>query len=97
MTHAARTTSESIQDAAARLVAERRDLPPGSVLRCFCRSVRTALLRGCPPAQVASEAERMTRELLARRPQGGTRQHLLGQRAAGRAIGPRVPVPRRAS
>ena len=93
MTHAAKVASQSIQDAAARLVAERRDLPPGSVLRCFCRSVRIALLRGCPPAQVASEAERMTRELLARRPEGGSRQHVLGQRATG----PRVPVPRRAS
>ena len=86
-------TSQSLQDAAARLVAERRDLPPGSVLRCFCRSVRTALLRGCPPTQVASEAERLTRELLAQRPQGGVRQ----RRAQQRVSGPRVPVPRRAS
>jgi hypothetical protein len=90
MTHAAKVASQSIQDAAARLVAERRDLPAGSVLRCFCRSVRRALLRGCPPEQVASEAERMTREVLARRPRDGSRPHALGQRATG----PRVPVPR---
>ena len=93
MTHVAQMTSQSLQVAAARLVAERRDLAPGSVLRCFSRSVRIALLRGCPPAQVAPEAERLTRELLARRPQGGVRQ----LRTRQRATGARVPAPRRAS
>ena len=92
MTHAARSTSESLQEAAARLVAERRDLPPGSVLRCFCRSVRSALLAGCPPTLVAPEAERLTRELLAGRLHGEERPRLATRPVAG----PRVPVARRA-
>lgn len=84
--------NQDLRDAAARLVAERGDLPPGSVLRCFSRAVRAALLRGCAPDQVVVEAERLTQELLARRP--------IGERRHGRAekvIGPRVPRPRRAS
>lgn len=93
MTHATRLTSESLQEAALRLVAERGDIPPGSVLRCFCRAVRSALLGGCPPALVAPEAERLTRELLARRPHSEVRQ----RRADLRAAGPRVPAARRAS
>lgn len=92
MTHAAIMANRSLQEASARLVAERGDLPPGSVLRCFCRSVRTALLRGCPPTQVASEAEQLARELLDRRPQGGAHE----RRAKQGVSGPRVPVPRRA-
>lgn len=92
MTQASRLTNQALLDVAGRLVEERRDLPPGSVLRCFSRAVRTALLRGYPPVQVPAEAERMTRELLGRRPsaQGSTRRR---QARPGTVL---VPRPRRA-
>ena len=44
MTQSARLTNQSLREAADRLVEERPDLPPGSVLRCFSKSVRAALL-----------------------------------------------------
>jgi hypothetical protein len=63
-------TNQSLRDAADRLLEERPDLAPGSVLRCFSRSVRAALLSGCQPAAVVAEAERITREVLAQRVPG---------------------------
>lgn len=66
-TQSARLTNESLREAADRLVEERPDLAPGSVLRCFSRSVRAALLARCSPSEVVAEAERITREVLAQR------------------------------
>ena len=60
-----RLTNEDLRAAADRLVAERRDLPPGSVLSLFSQAVRSVLLTGCPPARVAVEAEQRVREALA--------------------------------
>lgn len=90
MTQAPRLTNQALREAAERLVGERPDLAPGSVLRCFSLSVRTALLRGCPPSQVADEAERVTRALLARR-LSGRRHHRSGSRRGVML----VPQPRR--
>jgi hypothetical protein len=70
MTQSARLTNQSLREAADRLVEERPDLPPGSVLRCFSKSVRAALLARCLPGDVVAEAERITRELLTQRPPG---------------------------
>jgi hypothetical protein len=67
MRESASLTNQSLRDAADRLVHERPDLAPGSVLRCFSRSVRAALLAKCHPADVVAEAERITREVLAQR------------------------------
>lgn len=88
-----RVTNQSLREAADRLVDERPDLPPGSVLRCFSRSVRAALLSGCPATRVAGEAERLTREMLAQRPGPVVRRH----QPEGRRSLTRVPQPRRAS
>lgn len=77
----ARTTNRALSDAAARLVEERPDQAPGSVLRCFSKAVRAALLAGVPTVHVAAEAERLARWQLSRRPSGPSR----------------VPRPRRAS
>lgn len=90
MTHAVRQTNQALREAATRLVEERDDLPPGSVLRCFSASVRAALLAGCPPTQVAAEAERLARERLEERP---ARRH----RPRLHLVEPRVPRPRGAS
>jgi hypothetical protein len=70
MTRSSSLTNQSLRDAADRLVEERPDLAPGSVLRCFSRSVRAALRAGCQPAAVVAEAERITREVLAQRVPG---------------------------
>jgi hypothetical protein len=87
------SANRAIREAADRLVAERGDLPPGSVLRCFSKSVRTALLRGYAVPEVAAVAERLTRQELALRPVGEHRH-----RRAGRwAMDLRVPRPRTAS
>lgn len=67
MTQAVQSTNRALREAADRLLAERRDLPPGSVLRCFSKAVRTALLRGHPFHEVAAVAERLTHQELARR------------------------------
>jgi hypothetical protein len=92
LTQDARLANEALRDAAERLVADRRDLAAGSVLRCFCRSVRAALLDGWPPTEVAEEAERRARDSLAERvPRGRSR----GARARS-AAAPTVPRPRRA-
>ena len=85
-------TNDALREAEARLLAEREDLPAGSVLRCFCRAVRATILTGCPPPQVVAEAERLTQELLARRPSGAQ-----ARRGSRQVAGARVPPPRRAS
>lgn len=90
---AGQLTNQDLRDAASRLVEEWRDLPPGSVLRCFARSVRAVLRAGCAPPHVAGEAERVTRELLAQRPAGPAVRLRTGPLVAV----PRVPRPRRAS
>jgi hypothetical protein len=66
-TDTVRQVNQALRDAAARLVAERGDLPAGSVLRCFSRAVRDALRSGCSSADLASEAEWRARGLLERR------------------------------
>lgn len=86
-------SNQDLRDAASRLVEEWRELPPGSVLRCFARSVRAVLRAGCAPPHVPGEAERMTRELLAHRPSGAAVRRRTGPFVAV----PRVPQPRRAS
>ena len=86
-------TNEDLREAADRLVLDRCDVPAGSVLRTFSRSVRAALLDGFLTSEVVAEAERRTRELLAQRPATGGRPRLrdwAGVRA------PEVPHPRRA-
>ena len=86
-------TNEDLREAADRLVLDRCDVPAGSVLRTWSRSVRTALLAGFLSSAVVAEAERRTRELLAERPVAGGRRRLrdwAGVRA------PEVPRPRRA-
>ena len=93
MTHATRLTNDDLREAADRLVGDRRDIPAGSVLRTFCRSVRTALLDGFPPSEVVPEAERRTRELLAQRPTGREHPRL---RAWADVGAPTPPRPRRA-
>lgn len=75
------TTNRALRDAAARLIAERPDQAPGSVLRCFSKAVRAALLAGVPTAHVAAEAEHLARWQLSQRLSGASR----------------VPRPRRAS
>lgn len=92
MTADAHLTNRELREAADRLVGDRRDVPPGSVLRTFSRSVRSALLDGVSTAEVVAEAERRTRELLAQRPAGG-RPHLRDWAGVG---APDVPAPRRA-
>ena len=76
MTTSARLTNRELREAADRLVDDRCDVPAGSVLRTFSRSVRTALLDGVPPAEVVAEAERRTKELLSRRPANRGPRHL---------------------
>lgn len=88
-----RVTNHELREAAARLVDEHPDLPPGSVLRCFSRSVRIALLTGYPAAQVVVEAERLARDLLSQRCPASDGGHQYGIRTTA----PRVPQPRRAS
>ena len=70
VTHVVRSTNDALRDAAERLVAERKDLPPGAVLRCFSRSVRTALLLGHPFPEVVAVAEDLTQGELALRAEG---------------------------
>jgi hypothetical protein len=86
-------TNADLREAADRLVLDRCDVPAGSVLRTFSRSVRAALLDGFLTSEVVAEAERRTRELLAQRPAAGGRPRLrdwAGVRA------PEVPRPRTA-
>ena len=54
MTQSARLTNQSLREAADRLVEERPDLPPGSVLRCLSKSVRAAHLDRCRPTDVVA-------------------------------------------
>ena len=54
-------TNQDLREAADRLVLDRCDVPAGSVLRTFSRSVRTALLDGFLTSEVVAEAERRTR------------------------------------
>jgi len=84
-------TNQDLREAADRLVHDRRDVPPGSVLRTFSRSVRAALLDGFLTSEVVAEAERRTRDLLAERPAGGR----VPLRAWAGVRGPEVPRPRR--
>ncbi len=91
-TRPGRLTSQDLHDAAARLVEEWHELPPGSVLRCFARAVRAVLRAGCAPPHVVGEAEEMTRQLLAQRPSGRP-----ARRSGPLVPRPRVPSPRRAS
>jgi hypothetical protein len=86
-------TNHDLREAADRLVLDRCDVPAGSVLRTFSRSVRTALLDGFLTSEVVAEAERRTRELLAQRPAAGGRPRL---RAWAGVSVPEVPRPRRA-
>ena len=86
-------TNQDLREAADRLVLDRCDVPAGSVLRTFSRSVRTALLDGFLTSEVVAEAERRTRELLAQRPAAGGRPRL---RAWAGVRAPEVPQPRRA-
>lgn len=90
MTHTAQSTSRALREAADRLVAERSDLPPGSVLRSFSKSVRTALLRGCPFPEVAAVAELLAQQDLAQRPGSDDRRWRTTQRTRDL----RVPRPR---
>ena len=69
-------TNQDLREAADRLVLDRCDVPAGSVLRTFSRSVRTALLDGFLTSEVVAEAERRTRDLLAERPGADGRPHL---------------------
>lgn len=91
--HVGRLTNHDLRDAADRLVAARRDLPAGSVLRTFSRSVRVALLEGVPLAKVVPEAERRAGELLAQRPAGHDHPRPRDRSRAGAPVPPR---PRRA-
>lgn len=86
-------TNEDLRAAADRLVLDRRDVPAGSVLRTFSRSVRTALLDGFLTSEVVAEAERRTLDLLAQRPAAGGRPRL---RAWAGVHVPEVPRPRSA-
>jgi hypothetical protein len=54
-------------DAALRLVAERPDLPAGSVLRCYARAVAVVRRAGVQPDAVADRAGEFARRLLAAR------------------------------
>lgn len=85
-------TNQDLREAADRLVHDRRDVPPGSVLRSFSRSVRAALLDGFLTSEVVAEAERRTKDLLAQRPASGGRVPL---RAWAGVRAPEVPRPRR--
>lgn len=51
----------------AGLVDERPDVPAGSVLRAFSRSVRQLRQEGCPVDEMPARAERMTRETIGNR------------------------------
>ena len=93
MTVDTRLTNRELREAADRLLADRRDVPAGSVMRTFSRSVRTTLLDGFLISEVVAEAERRTRELLAQRPAAGGRPRLRDW--AGVRV-PEVPRPRRA-
>jgi hypothetical protein len=90
---AERLSNQALRDAAWRLLDERDDLAPGSVLRCFARAVRAVLRAGCEASQVAVVAEQVARELLDQRPTG-----LDVRSGAGQRVDPlQVPRPRRAS
>ena len=86
-------TNQDLREAADRLVLDRCDVPAGSVLRTFSRSVRTALLAGFLPWVVVGAAERRPRALLAQRRAAGGRPRL---RAWAGVRAPEVPQPRRA-
>ena len=85
-------SNQALRDAAWRLLDERGDLAPGSVLRCFARAVRAVLRAGCEASTVAAVAEQLARELLEQRPTG-----LDVRQGNGLRVIPQVPRPRRAS
>ena len=87
-----RLTNEELREAADRLLADRRDVPAGSVIRTFSRSVRATLLDGFSSSEVVAEAERRTRELLAQRPSAAGRPYLRMWAGVGVLA---VPRPRR--
>lgn len=87
-----RLTNEELREAADRLLADRRDVPAGSVIRTFSRSVRATLLDGFSTSEVVAEAERRTRELLAQRPSAAGRPYLRMWAGVGVLA---VPRPRR--
>ena len=76
LTWTPRLTNQDLREAADRLLRDRRDVPAGSVLRTFSRSVRAALLDGFLTSEVVAEAERRTRAMLAERPAAGGRRRL---------------------
>lgn len=79
-------------DAAARLVEEIEDVPAGVVLRSYWRAVRLVRHAGCPLPAMATEADRVARDLLVAR---GVRVPATAA-SHPRAPHPRVPRPRRA-
>ena len=85
-------TNRELREAADRLLADRPDVPAGSVMRTFSRSVRATLLDGFVASEVVAEAERRTRELLAQRPAAAGRPHLRVWAGVGVLA---VPRPRR--
>ncbi|WP_416957467.1 hypothetical protein ACNKF0_08560 [Nocardioides sp. T5] len=93
MTVDTRLTTRELRDAADRLLADRCDVPAGSVMRTFSRAVRTTLLDGFSSSEVVAEAERRTRELLAQRPAAAGRPYLRMWAGVGVLA---VPQPRRA-
>lgn len=62
-----------LTDAALRLVADRSDLPAGSVLRCFSRAVVVTRRRGVPHDVVPERAFALAHQLLAARADPGAR------------------------
>jgi hypothetical protein len=85
-------TNQELREAADRLLADRRDVPAGSVIRTFSRSVRTTLLDGFSTSEVVAEAERRTREPPAPRPAAAARPYLRMWAGVGVLA---VPRPRR--
>lgn len=63
----ARQTQRNLMDAALRLVGDHEEVPAGSVLRCFARSVMLARRTGTPARDLAERAEAVARRLLAGR------------------------------
>jgi hypothetical protein len=86
----ARSTNQALREAADRLVGEWRHVPPGSVLRTFSSSVRTALLEGHAFPELTAVAELRTRQALALRSLDDRRS----RRTAARPRNERVPRPR---
>jgi hypothetical protein len=59
-----RQAHQSALETAARLVDELAHVPAGVVLRSYWRALHATRHSGCPVPARASEAERLTRELL---------------------------------